>query len=280
MSDSEYTNFLQDVNFKPASYMEISESLMKNGTKEMYHALVNENDIGTLFAIPNLKIFWICRCHHVADNGSTAHEHLHALVQYQNEKTHTAFKKRLQRSGKKLNNKTTVKKFLCPDHRIGVLRYICCRDGQRATRRDGDGLMGAPHTHYRRSVFDAALLHKRNAKQILGCADIRLGILRRIKCQLTQDWKNENISGHPHYLHHHETCLCDNGKIGKNKRQEANKKRREFYNTERGQEIRQAYKERANMRKELIAKVMDLKTGSNLAKMEKESILELLKRMK
>ena len=38
----------------------------KNGVREMYHAMVNEKDIVTLFKIPNLKIFWICRCHHVA----------------------------------------------------------------------------------------------------------------------------------------------------------------------------------------------------------------------
>ena len=280
MSDVEYTNFLQDMDFKAASFTEISQSLIKNGIKEMYHALVNEADIGTLFKIPDLKIFWLCRCHHVADNESTSHEHHHALVQYENGQKHYNFKRRLQRAGTRLDSKTTFKKILCPDHMIGTLRYICCRDGQRATRRDADGLMGKPHTHYRRSVFDPSLLHKRNAKQVLGCADIRLGILRRIKCQLTQDWKNENVSGHPHYLHHHETCLCDNGKIGKQKKKEANKKRRDFYNTERGQEIRQAYKDMANMRKELIAKVLDLKTGSNLAEMEKESILELLKRMK
>ena len=46
------------------------------------------------------------------------------------------------------------------------------------------------------------------------------------------------------------------------------------------QEIRQAYKENANIWSELIAKVMYVKTGSNLDKMEKESILELLKRIK
>ena len=81
-------------------------------------------------------------------------------------------------------------------------------------------------------------------------------------------------------MHHHETCLCEFGKIGKKKKDAANKKRREFYNTERGQEIKNMYKDRAQTRKELIEKVMQLQTGSNLAEMEKESILDLLKRMK
>ena len=40
------------------------------------------------------------------------------------------------------------------------------------------------------------------------------------------------------------------------------------------------YKDRAQTRKELLEKVMQLQTGSNLAEMEKETILDLLKRMK
>ena len=79
----EYSEILKNANFTPSSYQEIAESLMENGIRQMYHALVNEADILTLFSIPNLKIFWVCRCHHVADDKSTAHEHLHALVQYQ-----------------------------------------------------------------------------------------------------------------------------------------------------------------------------------------------------
>ena len=104
------------------------------------------------------------------------------------------------------------KKILCPDHAVGVLRYISCRDGQRATRRNADGLMWAPHTHYRRTVFEQRLLHQRNAKQILGCKDIPLTILKGIKNLLTEDWSCGNVRGHPHYFHHQETCLCEFGK--------------------------------------------------------------------
>ena len=163
---------------------------------------------------------------------------------------------------------------------IGTLRYISCGDGQRATRRNTDGLMGAPHTHYKRSVFDQCLLHKRNNKKILGCKDIRLAILRGVRNKLTDKWKNDNVSGHHHHLHHHETCVCDFGLIGKEKKEAANEKRRAFYNTEQGLEIKNKYKDRAQKRREIIEKVMMLQTGSNLAEMEKESILDLLKRMK
>ena len=280
LNDNEYSQILQKADFEPASYEEIAKSLMENGVRQMYHALVNEDDIQTLFTIPNLKIFWICRCHHVAKDDSTSHEHLHALVQYQNNKTHRAFKDRLKRGGLKLHPKTTFKKILCPDHAVGVLRYISCRDGQRATRRNGDGLMGAPHTHYRRSIFERSLLHKRNAKQIVGCKSIRLCILSGVSKKLTVDWERENVSGSYHHLHHHKTCLCEFGEVGKEKKRAANKKRSDFYETETGKEIKKKYKDRAQDRKEIIKKVMDLKSGSNLAELDKETIINLLKRMR
>ena len=72
------------------------------------HALVNEDDILKLFTIPNLEIFWICRCHHVALDGSSSHAHLHALVQYK-KGTHRAAKDRMKRNGQRFHPKTTFK---------------------------------------------------------------------------------------------------------------------------------------------------------------------------
>ena len=66
LTDKEYTKLLDDEDFSAASYKEIATALMENGVKETYHALVNEQDMLTLFKIPNLNIFWICRYHHVA----------------------------------------------------------------------------------------------------------------------------------------------------------------------------------------------------------------------
>ena len=79
---------------------------------------------------------------------------------------------------------------------------------------------------------------------------------------------------------HHETCLCDYGKIGIEKKKAANKKRSDFYETERGKNIKKMYKNRAEDKKDIIEKLMKLQTGNNLAEMEKETILNLLKRMK
>ena len=139
--------------------------------------------------------------------------------------------------------------------------------------------MGAPHTHYRRSVFGRHLLHRRNAKQILGCKDIRLPILREVNNHLSNEWKTKYVSGHYHHLHH-ETCQCEFGKIGRARKKEANEKRREFYKTERGQNVKNRYKEMAKTRDELIERLMAHQSGTNPAEMEKETILKLLRRMK
>ena len=81
-------------------------------------------------------------------------------------------------------------------------------------------------------------------------------------------------------MHHHETCLCEFGKIGKEKKAADNKERKDFYKTELGQEIKDNYKEKAQTRKTLIKTVNALKTGSNLAEMEKEMIINLIKRLR
>ena len=271
LNNNEYTKLLQDANFKPANFVKIADALENHGIKQMYHALVNEDDILKLFSIPNLEIFWICRCHLVAKDGSSSHAHLHALVQYK-KGTHRALKKRMQRAKQRFHPKTTFKRILCPDHAVGVLRYITCQDGQRKTK--------PQHTHYRRSVHGSWLLHKRSEKKKLGCADVRLGILRNLQQNLDEEWLKNNVSGHIHHLHHHQTCLCKFGKIGRKKKEAANQKRRDFYKTQQGQDIKKMYKDRAQNKNDIIKLVMELKTGNNLAEMEKETILDLLKRMK
>ena len=252
LDNSAYYRILKAHEWNPLSYKEIADSLMKNGVKEMYHAIVNEDDIQFLFSIPNLEIFWCCRCHLVAKDGSTAHEHLHALVQYQ-KGTHLALKKRMQRAKQRFHSKTTFKPIICPDHAVGVLRYICCEDGQKQKRRDADGLSCKPHTHYCRSVYDSCLLHSRNQKLKTACSHWRMEITYRIWKELSDQWLNENVSGDDEYkLHHQESCNCENGDKGKKKKAAANKRRSDFYKTEEGQAKKRYYAEKAPKKHELI----------------------------
>ena len=277
LDKSAYYKIINDHGWNPSSYKEIANSLMKNGVKQMFHAIVNEDDIQFLFSIPYLDIFWCCRCHLVAKDGSTAHEHLHALVQYQ-KGTHLALKKRMQRAKQRFHSKTTFKPIYCPDHAVGVLRYICCEDGQRQKRRDGDGLSCKPHTHYCRSVYDSFMLHSRNQKQDGGCSHWRSEITYKIWSVLSDQWLAENVSGDGEYmLHHQGTCLCENGDIGKNKKAIANQRRSDFYKTEEGQAIKRHYAEKAAKKHELIRILTEYKTGGkNEAELTKETIARLI----
>ena len=152
-------NMLKNNEISSLSMAQIAKYWVSN-SKEWYHLLGNIDDAYFLTSVSSLKIYSICRCHLEADDGSFAHEHFHALVHIENT-TKLGMKKKFQRLGISLNPKTTFKKIHCLDHVVGVLRYICCKDGQKMTRRDGDGLMGKPHTHYSRSVFDEEWLRSR-----------------------------------------------------------------------------------------------------------------------
>ena len=276
LSTKAYYEFLNRVGWNPESFKEIASCLMKNGVKQMYHAIVNEADIPLLFSIPNLKIFWCCRCHLVAEDKTTAHEHLHALVQYQ-KGTHLALKKRMQRAKQRFHSKTTFKPIMCPDHAVGVLRYICCEDGQRNKRRDADGLACKPHTHYSRSVYDHSLLHSRNSRKEGGCGYIRGEIQESIWDNLSEEWLVKNVSGDGEYaLHHQETCICENGNIGKDKKAAANKKRKEFYETKEGIAKKKYYADKAREKHDLIRQLKKLKTSRNDAELTKETIAKLM----
>ena len=45
LDNSAYYKILKAAEWSPLSFKEIANSLMKNGVKQMYHAIVNEDDI-------------------------------------------------------------------------------------------------------------------------------------------------------------------------------------------------------------------------------------------
>jgi hypothetical protein len=271
MDSTAYYSCLKEFDFSASSYEEIATYLMKNGVKEMYHALVNEADIPAVLAIPNFKIFWCCRCHVVEDDESTGHEHWHALVQFEGDSL-VSYKKRLQRAKLRLHPKTTFKRIICPDHAVGVLRYICCKDGQRQTRRGQDGLMGRPHTHYERSVFGKSLLHVRGKH----CGPTRDAIYDQITAHVSTSWMLENgYGGHNKELHNYKTCRCDRGEVGMENKRIANQKRRDFYKTDEGKAVKKNYREKNATKRQIMAELS--KFGVNKkAKLCQESIAKLM----
>ena len=279
LSKQEYYNLINGFGWMPASFEDIANSIMENGVKQMYHALVNENDINLLFTIPNLKIFWCCRCHIVGEDGLETHEHFHALVQYK-KGTHNAFKKKMQRAKKqRFHNKTTFKKILCADHAVGTLRYITCKDGQtKNKKRDVNGLVTQAHTHYCRSVYVPSMLHKRNARKDDGCGSIRRKIQERIWEKLSDTWLEKNVSGDGEYaLHHEESCVCENGKIGKAKKASANADRKAYYETEEGKTKKKKKADEARKNHKMIRDMKSLKKSGK--EPTKQEIIRLINMM-
>ena len=266
MSKSDYNSYLAVNEVKGRSPAEIGTDY-ETSSREWYHLLFNEEDFSLLIAVPNIKWYAICRCHLVADDGSTAHEHMHALIHFVNDSTHLGLKKKLQRAGKRLTSKTTFKKIICLDHAVGVLRYICCKDGQKPSRRDGDGLLGRPHVHYSRRVFNDDWLHCRGGQ----CCKIR----DEISCLVSNGVKNISKYESKTELHTKDTCLCDRGDIGIKRRQEANRRRKEFYKTEKGLAVRKLYREKQEKKRQLIKKISELGINKK-ADLYRETIVKLL----
>ena len=95
--------------------------------------------------------------------------------------------------------------------------------------------------------------------------------------KLNDEWLNENVSGDGEYkLHHQETCRCENGRIGKDKRAAANQKRKEFYQTEEGKSMKEYYADKARGKHELIRQLKKIKTNTNDAELTKETIAKLM----
>lgn len=261
-----YLKTLKVCNINAVSPREVAEDY-EECCSEWYHLLMNEQDFFLLTAVSQIKWYTICRCHLVADDGSTAHEHMHALVHFKDGLTLLAYRKRLQRIKERLNIKTTFRKIFCLDHAVGVLRYICCEDGQKPTRRDNDGLLGSSHSHYERKVFSPEWLHKRSKI----CVNVR----DEISTLCSEGVTDIGLYKSEFELHNAEECRCERGVEGVKKREEANKKRRQFYSTERGLLIKKKYQQRKQEKDRLIRTLMEMQL-KNKAEMQRDTISKLI----
>ena len=266
--ENSYKQLVKDMN--PLSYKNVAEDWEKN-PKEWYHALVAIVDLPIILAIPELKIYAWCRCKLVADDGSEAHYHWHGLVHFPNRKLQS-WKMQCRRAGVKLSSsKNTFKKIICLDHAVGVLRYMACKDGQRVGRRDGDGLVTHPHTHYSRQPISPLHRHERGK----ACGDVRdeisLKISDFIDLNAKSNWTNEK-------LHDEETCLCSRGKMEKAKKAEANEKRRAYYKTDAGLETKRKYKEKAAVKRQILdhLSMLNVSKKAHLCHEKIENLIKML----
>ena len=89
-----------------------------------------------------------------ANENSSSHEHIHALVKRD---TLSCLGSNVEKRTK-ISSQNNIEEVLC---------YIYCGDEHRATRQNCDGLLGAPHTYYQRSLHGNGLLHKRSTKDVI-----------------------------------------------------------------------------------------------------------------
>ena len=266
--ENSYKMLVKDMN--TLSYKEVAEDWEKN-SKEWYYALIAIADLPIVLAIPDLRIYAWCRCKVVADDGSEAHFHWHGLVHFPKRKLES-WKKQSRRVGVKFSSsKNTFKKVICLDHAVGVLRYMACKDGQRVGRRDGDGLVTHPHTHYARQPIDPCHRHERGKE----CPHVRDVISSKISnfIDLTakSNWTNDE-------LHDKETCLCSRGMIGKQKRAIANEKRRAYYKTDAGLETKRKYREKAKVKREILNQLsmLNVSKKAHLCHEKIENLIKML----
>ena len=236
--DEAYKKLIRDFELTPRTYKDVAEDWERNNT-EWYHALIAIEDLPTVLAIPELKIYAWCRCKVVANDGSEAHLHWHALVHFSGRKLKSWRRQALRLDVRFKSTKNTFKKIKCLDHAVGVLRYISCKDGQRVGRRDRDGLRTHPHTHYSRQPIDETHRHDTRGKR---CVEVREGISRGIATYI--NWQ-EKPNWSELALHDFDACLCDRGKAGLAKKAAANEKRRAYYKTPAGVETKKKSTENA-----------------------------------
>ena len=198
------------------------------------------------------------------------HLHWHGLVHFPTRKL-VSWKKQARRVDITFKStKNTFKKIKCLDHAVGVLRYIACKDGQRAGRRDEDGLRAHLHTYYSRQPIEETHRHDARGKR---CGEVReeisQGIAMYTKWQEKPNWSELA-------LHDFNTCLCDRGKAGLAKRAAANEKRKAYYKTSAGIETKKKYRERADVKRKIINQLQSINVSTK-AKLCKETIERLVK---
>ena len=268
--DAGYKKLIREMQLEPLTYKEIADDWQTNAD-EWYHAIIAIEDLPIVLAIPNLKIYAWCRCKLVADNGSEAHFHWHGLIHFARSKL-TSWKTQSRRCGIRFTSrKNTFKKVKCLDHAVGVLRYLTCKDGQKVGRRDADGLVTHPHTHYARQAIDERHLHERGRKCPKVRDEISTGIASHIDLESKTNWNCHN-------LHDVKLCPCARGEEGKRKQAAANEKRSAFYKTDAGIAIKKQYREKARIKKMILNQLSELNVNKK-AELSLERITNLIKQL-
>ena len=157
------------------------------------------------------------------------------------------------------------------DHVGGVLRYVACKGNQRVSRRDGDGFVTHLLAHYARQPIDENHRHECSHK----CPKIRDEISEKVANFLdlssTTNWT-------VHQLHNSEACLRSRGKKGTEERAAVNEKRRAYYKTGAGLEMKKAYRVKTNARPQILNQLtmFDVSKKAHLCHETIEKLVKML----
>ena len=96
--------------------------------------------------------------------------------------------------------------------------------------------------------------------------------------ELSDEWIEQNVSGDGEYaLHHEESCVCENGEIGKAKKATANADRKAYYETEEGKTKKRKKADDDRKNHKMIRDIKRLNKGGK--KPTKEEIIRLINMM-
>ena len=125
------------------------------------------------------------------------------------------------------------------------------------------------HTRTTRQPINEAHRHPRGKHCNEVREDISRGIAEYINWQEKSNW--DQLA-----LHDFDACLCDRGKAGLAKKKAANEKRKAYYQTPAGIETKKKYRERANVKRQIINQLQSINVSSK-AELSKETIENLIK---
>ena len=101
--------------------------------------------------------------------------------------------------------------------------------------------------------------------------EISSNISQFIDLTAKSNWSNDE-------LHDKETCLCSRGKIGKEKREAANEKRRAYYKTDAGLETKKRYREKAAVKRQILNQLsmLNVSKKAHLCHEKIENLIKML----
>lgn len=244
-----------------------------NNTWQWFHAMIADGNLIEFITSGIFKyVASLCRCKKILANPLTktlseGHFHTHLLVAIESKTALLSWKKLRRRHGLPAFKKSTLKPILCKDHLCGVARYIACSDGQRIGKRDVDGIIQQPHTHYDRRVFNQFHIHQ--ADPTGDCIYVR----KNIEVMMKKGAVDPNKP-----LHDYETCKCWFGKEAVTKRANYRKRQLEFNATAEGKEMKSKYAKKKEAKLQLTALLESMGKGvmSDLIQGQIKNLLKLV----